>query len=434
MIRKILLFIEQSFAVLSLLLYSGGPLTVILSDGASEGDDSGETDTSLILVFFFLNYLITVFLLILRWKKVIRVMKKEKIILLLVGLAVFSFVWSSLPKKTLTRGIAIIGTSLFGLYLASRYTIKQQLELLGWMYGIAVIFSFFFIAAIPKLGIMGGIHAGKWRGIYNHKNTLGKVIVPGLIVFLLLASNSKKYSWLLWMTFSLAFILLLRSGSTTSLLNGVFLIAASISFRIFRWRDNLMVPSTIAMVSFGTIFYVIISITTEAILKALGKDTTLTGRGDMWPYIFEMIGQKPFLGYGYSGFWYGPDTPSFYIWQATGWTPPNSHNGFLDLWLQIGIVGLLIYLFGFLAVTLPKAFYLLRTSRTSEGLWPLAYMTYMLVANISETTLMIQNDIFWVLYVAIAFSVQMPPESQKSKYINDLNVISSSNMKNNYNV
>ena len=266
---------------------------------------------------------------------------------------------------------------------------------------------------------MGGVHEGTWRGIYNHKNTLGKVIVPGIAVFLLLASSSKKYSWLFWMAFSLAFILLLRSGSTSSLLNGVTLIAASISFRVFRWRDNLMVPSTIAIGSFGAIFYVVVSVTTEAILKALGKDTTLTGRGDMWPYIFEMIGEKPILGYGYGAFWSGPDTPSFYIWRATGWTPPNSHNGFLDLWLQIGLIGLLIYIFGFLAVTLPKAFYWLRTTKTSEGFWPLTYLTYMFLANIGETTLMIQNDLFWVIYVAIAFSVQMSPESHKSRDINE---------------
>lgn len=412
MIKKILLFTEEAFAVFSLLLYSGGPLTVILSDGASEGDDSGDTNTSLILVFFFLNYIITFFLLVLRWKKVLLLMKKDKIMLLLVGMAVFSFVWSYGRKQTLTRGIAIVGTSLFGLYLASRYTIKKQLELLSWMYGIAVIFSFVFIAAIPKWGIMGGIHAGAWRGIYNHKNVLGKVIVPGITIFLLQAFNSKKYSWLFWMAFSLAFILLLRSSSTSSLLNGTSLIAICISFRVFRWKDNFMVPSAITIASFGAIFYAIVSMTTEAILKALGKDATLTGRGDMWPYIFEMIGKEPLLGYGYGAFWYGPDTPSFYIWQATGWTPPNSHNGYLDLWLQIGLLGLLVYIFGFLAVTLPKAFYWLRNTKTSEGFWPLTYMTYMLLANISETTLMIQNDLFWVIYVAVAFSVQIPPELQ----------------------
>ena len=411
--RKILLFTEEAFAVASLLLYSGGPLTVILSNGANEGDDSGETNTSLILVFFFLNYIVTLCLLILRWKKVIQVMKKDKIIILLVGIAVFSFMWSSLPKKTLTRGIAIVGSSLFGLYLASRYTVKEQLKLLGWMYGIAVVLSFIFIAAIPKYGIMAGIHQGRWRGIYNHKNTLGKVIAPGLIVFILLALNSKKYSWLFWMCFSLGFILLVRSSSTTSLINGLSLIAVSISFRVFRWRDNLMVPSTITIASLSAIFYIFVSVTTEAILTALGKDTTLTGRGDMWPYIFEMVWQKPALGYGFGAFWYGPATPSFYIWRVTGWKPPNSHNGFLDLWLQIGLVGLATYVFGYLFITLPKAFYWVRTTKTSEGFWPLTYMAYMLLANISETTLMIQNDLFWVLYVAVAFSVQMSPESHK---------------------
>ncbi len=414
--KKHLKLAEYVFTVVSLLLYSGGPLTVIFSGGANEGEEESEStgggDNSLILILFFFNYIITFALLVLRWQKAVYVLDKNKWITALVGLAAVSIFWSAIPSKTISRGIAIIGTTLFGLYLASRYSMKQQLKLFAYMYWLAIILSFIFIGALPKYGVMGGIHEGKWRGIYNHKNTLGKIICPGIVIFLLLAIDSRKNRWFLWLGFLLSLILLLRSTSTGSLLNCVIILAAFLSYRVFRWRDDWMIPGVISVVTIGGSLYLFLSTNSELFLTTLGKDTTLTGRGDMWPYIFEMIWKNPLLGYGYGAFWYGPDTPSFYIWQVTGWTPPNSHNGFLDLWLHLGLLGLCLFIFEFLVITLPKAFLWVRLSKTSEGFWPILYMTYLLLANLSESTLMIQNDLFWVFYVAIAFSVSMLPKNK----------------------
>jgi O-antigen ligase len=417
--QKIFLFLEEVFSVISLLLYSGGPLTVILSGGANEGEEetgASQTDNSLILIIFFVNYLFTIFLIVLRWKQVLSLVKKDKYITLLIALAVLSVIWSSMPGKTINRGIAIVGTTLFGIYLASRYSLKKQLELFGWMYGLAVIFSFVFALILPKYGVMGGIHEGKWRGIYNHKNTLGKVISPGIIIFLLLAFDGKKRRWLFWVGFILAFLLLLRSTATTSLINTITLLAACVGFRVLRWSGNSVVPGLISVFSLGGIFYILISANMESLLASLGKDTTLTGRADLWPYVFEMIWKQPIFGYGYGAFWGGVNSPCYYIWQATNWTPPNSHNGLLDLWLHLGFIGLVIFIFGFFIITLPKAVSWLRFSKTSEGYFPLLYMTYMVLANLGESTLMIQNDLFWVMYVATAFSVLNKPEIKRINY------------------
>jgi exopolysaccharide production protein ExoQ len=415
--KKLFIFAEQAFTVISLLLYSGGPLTVILSGGANEGDteSEGEMDSSLILIFFFINYIITFILLLLRWKKALYILNQNKWLSLLIVIAIASVFWSYIPNKTIARGIAIFGTTLFGLYLSSRYTMRQQLQLFTWMYGIAIVLSFIFIVQLPQYGIMGGIHEGKWRGIYNHKNTLGKVISPGIVIFLLRAIGSKKKAWLFWLGFLLSLILLLRASSTSSLLNVIILLIACISFRVFRWRDEWMVPALIVLTTLSASVYIIFSVNSEAFLVAIGKDATLTGRGDMWPYIFEMIWKNPLLGYGFGAFWAGPGTPSFYIWQATNWAPPNAHNGILDLWLQLGLLGLLVFTFEFFVITLPKALIWARLSKTSDGFWPILYMTYMVLANLGETTLMVQNDLFWVFYVAIAFSVPIL-QRQKLKF------------------
>ncbi len=412
--RKFIEFAEHAFTVVSLMLYSGGPLTVILSGGANEADKESaapEMDSSLILVLFFINYLVTLVLLAVRWKKVAYMVSKDKLIWLLIGFAVVSLVWSANPSKSISKIIALTGTSLFGLYFATRYTMKQQLQVLAWMFGLVIVLSFLFAVAMPKYGIMGGIHAGKWRGIYNHKNVLGKVIVISVINFLLLAIDSKRYRWLLWSGVSLSVLLLLLSTSKTSLLNLFTVLAAFGIYRTFKLRYHLMIPALTAITTLVVSFRVWMIANAETLLGAIGKDATLTGRADLWPLVLNAIWQRPWLGYGFGGYWGGWESESSALWYAAEWKPPNSHNGLLDLWLNLGILGIAIFGLGFLTSVL-RGIVWVRLNRGSEGFWPMLYLTYFVLANLAESSLMVQNDLFWVLYIAVAFSVLLPPEGQ----------------------
>jgi O-antigen ligase len=422
--RKLLRFTEHAFTVFSLLHYSGGPLVVILSGGANEGDAEGgssSSDNSLVLVLFFVIYLVTFFLLILRWKKVLYVLSKDRFIWLLMAFVVASILWSTNPAKTISRSIALIGTTLFGLYLASRYSMKQQLQIFGWMYGIAIVLSFVFGVGLRQYGLMGGLHAGKWRGIYNHKNTLGKVIVPGIIVLLLLALESRKRRRLLWCGFGLAILLLLLSTSKTSLVNLLVVLVAFVAFQTVRWRYYRMIPAITALSTVGVTLYVWMTANTAALLGSLGKDETLTGRGDLWPLVFQKIWERPWLGYGYGAFWDGLNGESSSIWYASGWKPPNSHNGFLDILLGLGLLGMSLLAIGFFTSSVPRALVWVRQSQSSEGFWPALYIIYLLLANLGESTLMIQNDIFWLFYTAISFSILMPPE-RPQKIVDEYNL------------
>lgn len=412
--KKILPIAEQIFTVMSLMLYSGGPLTVILSGGANEGElegGSAQIDSSLILMLFFVNYLITLFVLVLRWKKVFHVLSKDKFIWLLIVVAVFSVVWSTNPAKTINRIIALVGTTLFGLYLATRYSMRQQLLLLGWTFGIAVVMSFLFAVGLPKYGIMAGIHAGKWRGIYNHKNVLGKLMVLSVINFLLLAIDARKKRWILWGGVSLSVLLLILSSSKTALLNLITILAAFGIYWTFRWQYYRMIPALFAISTLGITLRVWIGANTETLLGAVGKDASLTGRGDLWPLVLNAIWQRPLLGYGFGAFWNGLESEASVIWHAATWPVPNSHNGILDLWINLGILGLSIFGIGFL-VCIFRGIVWVRLSKTAEGFWPMLFLSYLVLANLAESSLMIQNDLFWVLYIAVAFSVLLPPEAE----------------------
>ncbi|NEO50472.1 MAG: O-antigen ligase family protein [Moorea sp. SIO4A3] len=411
--RKLLAFFEPIFTTVSLVLYSGGVLTVILSGGRSEGDVIQEFDSSLSRLLFVLIYLVTFFLLTLRWKKVLYVLSQDRWLSLLLGIAVVSVFWSSEPTTTINRAVALIGTTLFGVYLASRYTIKEQLEMLGWAFGVAVLLSFMFIVALPKYGIMGGVHAGTWRGIYVHKNVLGKVMVPSAVVFLLLAIRGKKNNLLFWGGFGFSVILLLFTTSKTALVSLIIMLLSLYLYRMLRWRYDLLIPAIFAMTTFGGSVLIWLLDNADALLSAIGKDATLTGRTKLWPFVLDMIDKQPWLGYGYGSFWNGLNGESAYVWRAVLWPAPNAHNGLLELWLALGILGVLIYLIGF-SFTLLKAFAIVRVNKTSENLWPLLFLTYTVLANITETSVMIQNNIFWVLYTSVALSVLIPLERQQN--------------------
>ncbi|MEH1999788.1 MAG: O-antigen ligase family protein [Nostoc sp.] len=409
--RKLLIYAEQGFTVIALLIYSGAILTLVLSGGAGQ-NEVVEYDSLLNRISFFVIYAITLLLLILRWKKTLYVLVLNKDIFLysLLMLAVVSIIWSFEPSTTLKNSFTLIGSSLFGLYLVSRYSLKQQLYLLAWTFGIVIVLSFIFSLALPKYGIQNqDIGKPLWRGVFTHKNGLGARMVTSSIVFFLLAYESKRRSWLFWGGFSLSILLLLLAGSTSSLLNLLILILAFFAFQIWRWPYQATVPTLIMLATISQSLYFWLSNNAGVLFTSLGKDATLTGRTDLWPLVIDMILKHPWLGYGYGGFWQGWEGESAYIWLNAGWTPNHPHNGYLALCLDLGLLGVGLFFLGFWRSYLQGLTWV-RSSNTALDIWPLIQMTYIFLASLTESTLLESNSITWILYVAACFSVRIGHE------------------------
>jgi exopolysaccharide production protein ExoQ len=400
--------IEPIFTVLSLLQYSQAVVPLLITRGASEGDATSSFNFSLNVLLYFCIYIITSILLIARWKKVLYVLKRDRWIISIIGLAFISILWSNDPARTFSSSIALLGTTLFGLYFATRYSLKEQIKLLAWVYGIAIALSLLFAVLPPHYGIMGGTHAGTFRGIYTHKNTFGKIMVPAGVVFILLTHSMHRYRTLIWAGFAVLVALLLLSQSTGSVSNFLILLGALWSYRTLRWRSQNLFPALLSLGALGGGLIMLFSVEGDRLFNWLGKDPTLTGRTDIWQFILETIAKRPWLGYGFSAFWQGLDGDSAYIWRAARWNVPESHNGLLELGLALGCVGMVIFLFGFW-VTLVRAIAAVRASKTPEELWLLLCLTYLVLANLTESSLLVQNNIFWVLYSATAFTVLIPP-------------------------
>ena len=85
-------------------------------------------------------------------------------------------------------------------------------------------------------------------------------------------------------------------------------------------------------------------------LQLLHRDEGLTGRLNLWNAVLLAISKRLWLGYGFNAFWQGMKGESGYVLTAVGWAPKYAHNGFLDLVLDLGLLGLLVFAIGYLSV------------------------------------------------------------------------------------
>lgn len=396
--KKLLLFVEKGFTIFALLFFSGSMYIVAPVEDISQSSPGLLVLQSGIQAFSLL-------LIIARWKSVFMTAIKGKLIWLLVGIALVSFLWSDVPELSLRRSLVLLGTTWFGLYLAARYTLKEQLHLLAWALGIAAVLSVVVALAFPSIGLMGKGFSGAWRGIFAHKNPLGRIMDLSALVFLLLAISTHRYrSLLMWVGFGLSVSLILLSTSKTALALLLTLLLLLPLYRALRWNYSLAVPFFITFICVSGGVAILLIGNLEKILGSMGRDLTLTGRTVLWAAVLGKIWQRPWLGYGYVAFWRGREGESADVWTATAWTPGHSHNGFLDLSLDLGLLGLLAFLLSWLTTYL-RAVTWVRLTKTAEWLWTPMYLTFLVLCNLTESAILVPNAIFWVLYVAVTLSI-----------------------------
>jgi exopolysaccharide production protein ExoQ len=404
------ILVEKVFGVLALLMYQGAVIGLLLSGGSDEGDIANY-DATPIRAIYLLIYIITFFLLVLRWRKTIYFLNRNWLTWALILLSVLSIFWSSSKDASIKDSFTLVGSSLFGVYLISRYSLKDILKLASWSFYVIIFLSIVFAIGLPKYGLMAGqLHAGKWRGVYTHKNGLGISMAISGTIFLIRSYAERLKNPILWGGFGLSIALLLLSGSASAMLNFLALVMAFFVFRIMRWSYSTMIPTLIGIstIGIGLNFWAVNN--ADILFGAIGKDPTLTGRKGLWLLVWEMIWKQPWFGYGYGGFWHGYDGESSYIWLATSFHPAHAHSGYLTILLELGFVGLIIFWLGF-SLNLFKALVCLRSSEAVEDIWAPIFFVYLLIINQSESGLIASNSMDWIFYIAISLSLD-----EKYKY------------------
>jgi len=359
-------------------------------------------------------FVIVLGLLCLRSKDTLKTIKQGTIIWLLVILVPLSALWSNIPDVTFRGAFAFIESCAFGLYLASRYSLQEQLKLITMAVGLTALISLFYTFSLPSHGIENGIHAGAWRGPFIQKNIFARTLLLGSLSCVCIIPKKLWHKYLIWGCLFLYAGLMILSQSKTVLIVALILILLSVIYKLLRLKDLIAIPSVLTLILLSSSAAISIAINAERILASVGKDLTLSGRTVIWQGLIEKIQLRPWFGYGYMGFWNNIESRSFIDKVfGTTYSPPHSHNGYLELVTSFGLLGAVLFAISFLAIT-RRAIILMYWEKTRQGLWPLLFLSFLILYNFTEPTFIEHNSVFWIIYFSLAISrfINLEPKPQ----------------------
>ena len=392
-------FIET--AILGVVAFAlSGALVRVLSSGTDDLVATGDRRFEVALALFYLAVALIFFA---HSALCTRAVLGTPALPALLALTFLSALWAEMPTLVLRRSIGVIGATLFGVTLASRLTFDEQLVLLrrivrlcaflclgAWLVGHALGIE------LVRGGILPGETGGPWRGIFNHKNMLGSAVALGVLLEWHLPSSSAfsrvaKFTWI-----CVYAVLLVLSNSMTSVVALAITFAIMFAVKSFRGRYALVMPAAVVAILLCAI---LIFTYADSVTAAMGRSSDLTGRADLWHWTTIMIRQRPFLGYGFSGFWRGASQESVTLEARILWSPIYAHNGYLEILLSLGAAGL--GLFALMAASgLRRTLRIASRAQSIQDLWPLAFIIFFLLHNMGEVSILWQNNLEWGLFVA----------------------------------
>ncbi|HYD16685.1 MAG TPA: O-antigen ligase family protein [Candidatus Nanoarchaeia archaeon] len=145
-----------------------------------------------------------------------------------------------------------------------------------------------------------------------------------------------------------------------------------------------------------------------SIVGALGRDTTLTGRTEIWSELFAMT-FNPVLGTGFESFWLG--SRAEYMWNKYYFHPNQAHNGYIETYINLGYVGvallLLSIVWGYRNVV--KSF----RYRVEEAPLKLAFLIVALIYNMTEAAFKVMHPV-WIAFLFATLLPELAPSTKEA--------------------
>jgi exopolysaccharide production protein ExoQ len=395
---------DFAFAVFGMFYMSEGFAAILATPAALE--EVGETGSPAIRNLGILIGIIAMTRLATDLRTVREIMMRSWPLWLPVGVALASTMWSGDPGLALRRSSALVLTTLFALFLVSRLDARAIVNGLLVALLLYCVGSVFLILFVPSIGVHTASdtrffeHIGAWRGLSPFKNDFGRIVALAGVVFIVAGFTRASGRVLYLIATLLAAALVAGSKSAQSIT--LFIICAAAVFYIVTLRRlspqsrSAVVVLTIPAV---LLMYLVADTAISWILEALGKDPTLTGRMNIWPAVVAAMHDNLLLGGGYGTGW--EVLVNNYMKQVLGREIGHAHNGYLNLIVDLGVVGLLVML-GFLAAVSYRIYVELVRERNWElVLLASTVLVFILVGNWVGSFLCKYNTIFWVLIVCI---------------------------------
>lgn len=347
----------------------------------------------------FQSTVIIIGFIIIAWRKTgcKGVLKDNWPLFLLMGYMLMSVLWTNDQYMSFKRWARAIPVVIMAFVVLTERSPRQALEsLFRRTIYILIPFSVLLIKYYTKLGVAYTRWEGEqmWLGVTLHKNGLGRLCLVSaffLIWTLIRRWKERDVAFHKYLNYVDIFLLcitlwLLKGPPGSYSATSITSLAAGLTILFFIWwlkkRQIVLSANTLSAIMvfifvFGIITFFVGGSTIGGVSGTVGRDASLTGRTDVWVALIPVAMQKPLLGLGFGGFW-TPETMELY--NISG-----SHNGYLDILLELGFVGIIFFAL-FLIHSIRKAQKYYTGDFDWSNLW-ICFLIMLVIHNITESSL-----------------------------------------------
>lgn len=411
---------EASAAVwvptLWLMLCGSKPLGRWFGSGASMvmvgNEEAGSPHDRLVLSILIILALLIVYRRRIKWSWIL----KDNFWLILLFLYLgSSILWSDFPLVSFKRWMRLCGAIPIALVVLSERSPLKALESVFRRCAYVLIpFSLLLIKYFPDFGVEYSREGTKmWVGVASQKNSLGVICALSafLIVWAFLREwragdlfKSRSQAFAEGLVLAIAMFLLHGfRGAYPATAIGFLIVGVASLLLLYRMKNNVrhMATFLVLMVAVGLLCLFFGGSLVPTVTSAFQRDESFTGRSDIWRMVLDVASRNSLLGVGYGGYWGLQDEE---IHSTVGVT--ESHSGYLDVYLEVGIVGILLLL-AFLLAHYRRALGELNHAY-DWALFGISLLMMTLIHNFTESNFLRTSSYFWNVTVFVTIALSAP--------------------------
>jgi O-antigen ligase len=317
-----------------------------------------------------------------------------------------SIVFSQYQWATL-GGLAWLGAyTALGVYIALVRDTIQIIRMFGDVLRLVLVVSLalevlsgiLIDMPIPFLGIDAHLaQGGPISGLVGNRNELGILAVIGGITFIIEWRTVSIQRGLAIGSLVFASITLLLTKSPIAW--GTALVAIAVLAIIYGLRRAA--PGRRRYLHFTVLGVAIVAAVGAWALRSLIV-TTLNAGGELnyrlrlWAELWDLLRLHPVEGWGWIGQWNTEVAPYSALGLGSGRATTSGVNAYLDVWFQLGFIGLAIFV-GLLGLAFVRSWLLAARQRTVVFTWPAVVLAALITASLAESGILIEFG--WMIFV-----------------------------------
>jgi exopolysaccharide production protein ExoQ len=350
----------------------------------------------------------------------------------LLGFMVLSTAWSFYPAFTLLGFLGTLVATIFGLFLVATFSWRDLLGVFSnvfkFIIGASILFELFAalvvhgpIAPIFKnyQGVVPPSGAYYWtqgtllkglriQGIVGNANLLAYIAMLGFLIFAVQYAIKSPQRWISVASMGAAAFCLALTRSAGIGFAMVMVAVGALVALVAEGHDRETRHRyyRVAWTGFGIVAFFIL-VYREQLFTLIGKSPDMTGRTEIWKAVLGLISERWFQGWGWISYWIPGVKPYEGLIVRDNVTYYQAHNSYLDVWLQLGIIGFILFI-ALLTITFVKLWRLAVRHTSPLYLWPLLVFIAILVQNLTESRMIV--ELGWLLVVILSVKVNEPAE------------------------